>query len=407
MSSIWMIITQCWMPLHSVDMHMIYLDNSATTALCAPAKQAMLEAMENFGNPSSLHKAGVEAEHGLKRAREQVLSALGVRTGAGQVYFTASGTEANNLAILGSVFAKERRTGNRIVTTEGEHSSVEMVLQSLEKKGFEIVRIPTRDGALDMDFAAHAIDKSTLLVTAMMVNNETGALYDLKSLFALTKRNAPNAVTHCDAVQGFMKTVFSPAAVGADMVTVSSHKIHGPKGVGALYVSADVLKAKKLVPVTLGGGQESGMRSGTENTIGIAGFGAACAAAQGTLRADLAHMTQLRSYLEQRLGEHGEITLNLPRGNRAPHIVNLTLPDIKSETMLHYLSAKGIYVSSGSACSSHGHATSRALTAFGLSPERSDCSLRVSLCPSNTREDVDALCDALFAGTRELIRIHK
>ena len=407
MSSIWTITTPCWTALPSVDMSTVYLDNSATTALCEPAKQAMLEAMENFGNPSSLHKAGVEAEHGIKKAREQVLAALGVRGGAGQVYFTASGTEANNLAIFGSVFAKERRTGNRIVTTEGEHSSVEMVLRELEKRGFEIVRIPTRNGALDMEFANKAIDKSTLLVTAMMVNNETGALYDLKSLFALTKRNAPNAVTHCDAVQGFMKTIFSPASIGADMVTVSSHKIHGPKGVGALYVGADVLKAKKLIPVTLGGGQESGMRSGTENTIGIAGFGAACAAAQSTLRKDLAYMTQLRSYLEQKLSEHGEITLNLPRGNRAPHIVNLTLPDIKSETMLHYLSAKGIYVSSGSACSSHGHATSRALAAFGLTSEQADCSLRVSLCPSNTEQEIDALCKALFAGTRELIRIHK
>ena len=169
-------------------MSRIYLDNSATTALCDAAKQAMLQAMECYGNPSSLHAAGLEAEHMVKKAREQVTSALGVRNGAGQIYFTASGTEANNLAILGSVYAKERRTGNRIVTTEGEHSSVEATLQQLEKKGFEIVRIPTRNGVLDMDFAQKAIDKNTILVTAMMVNNETGALYDLKSLFALTNR---------------------------------------------------------------------------------------------------------------------------------------------------------------------------------------------------------------------------
>ena len=229
-------------------MSTIYLDNSATTALCDEAKQAMTEAMECYGNPSSLHKAGLDAEHMVKKAREQVLSALGVRTNAGQVYFTSSGTEANNLAILGSAYAKERRAGGRIVTTEGEHSSVEMVLRDLEKKGFDVVRIPTRDGVLDMDFASKAITKDTLLVTTMMVNNETGALYDLKALFALAKRNAPGVVTHCDAVQGFMKTIFSPAAIGADMVTVSSHKIHGPKGVGALYVSAEVLKAKKLIP---------------------------------------------------------------------------------------------------------------------------------------------------------------
>ena len=388
-------------------MSTIYLDNSATTALCDEAKQAMLAAMECYGNPSSLHKAGLDAEHMVKKAREQVLSALGVRTNAGQVYFTSSGTEANNLAILGSAYAKERRAGGRIVTTEGEHSSVEMVLRDLEKKGFDVVRIPTRDGVLDMDFASRAITKDTLLVTTMMVNNETGALYDLKALFVLAKRNAPGVVTHCDAVQGFMKTIFSPAAIGADMVTVSSHKIHGPKGVGALYVSAEVLKAKKLIPVTLGGGQEAGMRSGTENTIGIAGFGAACARAQSTLRDDLRRMSALRTYLEGKLAEIGEITLNLPRAGRAPHIVNLTLPDIKSETMLHYLSGQGIYVSSGSACSSHGHATSRALSAFGLGAEQADCSLRVSLCPANTEGEIDALCAALGTGVRELVRIHK
>ena len=398
---------QCWIALPSVDMSRMYLDNSATTALCDAAKQAMLQAMECYGNPSSLHAVGLEAEHMVKKAREQVTSALGVRNGAGQIYFTASGTEANNLAILGSVYAKERRTGNRIVTTEGEHSSVEATLQELEKKGFEIVRIPTRNGVLDMDFAQKVIDKNTILVTAMMVNNETGALYDLKSLFALTKRVASNAVTHCDAVQGFMKSIFSPAAIGADLVTVSAHKIHGPKGVGALYVSAEITKAKKLIPIIFGGGQEQGMRSGTENVIGIAGFGAAAAQAQGTLRADLVRMTQLRTYLEGQLACIEGIVLNLPCGNRAPHIVNLTLPDIKSETMLNHLSERGICVSSGSACASHGKATSRALSAFGLPAQAADCSLRVSLCPSNTEAEIDALCAALAQGVATLVRIHR
>ena len=280
-------------------------------------------------------------------------------------------------------------------------------MQQLEKKGFEIVRIPTRNGVLDMDFAQKAIDKNTILVTAMMVNNETGALYDLKSLFALTKRVAPNAVTHCDAVQGFMKTIFSPAAVGADLVTVSAHKIHGPKGVGALYVSAEITKAKKLIPIIFGGGQEQGMRSGTENVIGIVGFGAAAAQAQGTLRADLVRMTQLRQYLEGKLACIEGITLNLPCGNRAPHVVNLTLPDIKSETMLNHLSERGICVSSGSACASHGKATSRALSAFGLPAEKADCSLRVSLCPANTEAEIDALCAAMAQGVDTLVRIHR
>lgn len=398
---------QCWIALSSVDMNRIYLDNSATTALCDAAIKSMMQAMECYGNPSSLHAAGLEAEHMVKQAREQVSAALGVRNGAGQVYFTASGTEANNLAIMGSVFAKERRTGNRIVTTQGEHSSVEVTLQLLEKQGFEIVRIPTRNGVLDMEFAEKVIDKSTLLVTAMMVNNETGALYDIKSLFTLAKRNAPGAVTHCDAVQGFMKAVFSPAAIGADLLTVSAHKIHGPKGVGALYVSADIIKAKKLVPIIHGGGQEQGMRSGTENVIGIVGFGAAAEQAQSTLRQDLRRMTQLRTYLEKQLALIPEITMNLPSGGRAPHIVNLTLPDIKSETMLNYLSQADICVSSGSACASHGKATSRALSAFGLAPKQADCSLRVSLCPQNTEAEIDALCTNLAKGIAAIVRIHR
>ena len=388
-------------------MSRIYLDNSATTALCDAAKNAMMRAMECYGNPSSLHTAGLEAEHMVRRAREQVEAALGVRKGTGTIYFTASGTEANNLAIMGSVFAKERLAGKRIVTTEGEHSSVEATLRELEKKGFEVVRIPTKNGVIDMDFAGKAIDKNTILVTAMMVNNETGALYDLKSLFALAKRNAPGVVTHCDAVQGFMKAIFSPAAIGADLMTISAHKIHGPKGVGALYVGAEITKAKKLIPIIFGGGQEQGMRSGTENVIGIAGFGAAAEQAQSTLRPDLIRMTQLRNYLEQKLAQIPEITLNLPSGSRAPHVVNLTLPDIKSETMLNHLSAKEICVSSGSACASHGKATSRALAAFGLTPEQADCSLRVSLCAQNTEADIDALCESLGGAVAALVRIHR
>ena len=388
-------------------MSRIYLDNSATTALCDAAKNAMMRAMECYGNPSSLHVAGLEAEHMVRRAREQVEAALGVRKGTGMIYFTASGTEANNLAIMGSVFAKERLAGKRIVTTEGEHSSVEATLRELEKKGFEVVRIPTKNGVIDMDFAGKAIDKNTILVTAMMVNNETGALYDLKSLFALAKRNAPGVVTHCDAVQGFMKAIFSPAAIGADLMTISAHKIHGPKGVGALYVGAEITKAKKLIPIIFGGGQEQGMRSGTENVIGIAGFGAAAEQAQSTLRPDLIRMTQLRNYLEQKLALIEGITLNLPGGSRAPHIVNLTLPDIKSETMLNHLSAKEICVSSGSACASHGKATSRALAAFGLTPEQADCSLRVSLCAQNTEADIDALCESLGGAVAALVRIHR
>jgi cysteine desulfurase len=387
-------------------MSRIYLDNSATTALCDAAKNAMMRAMECYGNPSSLHTAGLEAEHMVRRAREQVEAALGVRKGTGTIYFTASGTEANNLAIMGSVFAKERLAGKRIVTTEGEHSSVEATLRELEKKGFEVVRIPTKNGVIDMDFAGKAIDKNTILVTAMMVNNETGALYDLKSLFALAKRNAPGVVTHCDAVQGFMKAIFSPAAIGADLMTISAHKIHGPKGVGALYVGAEITKAKKLIPIIFGGGQEQGMRSGTENVIGIAGFGAAAAEERAHFAENCGKMAALRDLCAEKAASAGARP-NVPAGQRAPHVLSLTLPSIKSETMLNFLSAKGFCVSAGSACSSHSRHISSSLVGFGLTEAEADSTIRVSFSAYNTEDEIIEFCQALGEGVETLVRIKR
>ncbi|MBO5305740.1 MAG: cysteine desulfurase [Clostridia bacterium] len=388
-------------------MKAIYFDNSATTPLCESAIHAMTEAMQVYGNPSSLHSMGHEAQKMVDSARESIGSALGVRMmKPGELIFTASGTEANNLALFGVAYAKSRRAANKIITTDSEHPSVEKSLEALEADGFEVVRIGTRGGVLNFEQLEAALDDKVLLVTMMMVNNETGAAYDLARVFSAVKQKCPSAVTHCDAVQGFLKLRFSPMVLGADLVSISSHKIHGPKGVGALYVNREILKQKKLVPRIFGGGQEFGFRSGTENVIGIAGFGAAVKETGRGIDGKIEKMASLREYALLKLSAL-DVTLNVPLGTCAPHIINFTLPRIKSETMLHYLSGEGIYVSSGSACSSHSHAPSSTLLAFGLSPRDAENSIRVSLSEYNTEEEVDKFVESLKNGLNVLVRVRK
>lgn len=387
-------------------MNYIYLDNSATTRLSDSARSAMLEAMDKYGNPSSLHAAGLEANELLFASRRTVASTLGVHMPKpAEVIFTGSGSEANNLAISGVVFAKKRRDADTVITTDSEHPSVENVMQRLESEGFRVIRISTRGGELDLGQLEASLDNNVLMISMMMVNNETGALYDVKSAFSAVKRRHPNAVTHCDAVQGYMKNRFTPASIGADLVTVSSHKIHGPKGVGALYVNPAVAKAKKISPIILGGGQESGYRSGTENIIGIAGFAAAARERYSTLASSIEYLTNLRALAEYEISKIPEIKLNIPNGMRAPHILNITLPHIKSETMLHFLSSRGICVSSGSACSSRSRNHSRSLLAFGLTSDEADTSIRISLSEYNTKDDIVALAHSLSEGVSDLVRI--
>lgn len=384
---------------------MIYLDNSATTCLCDEAKTAMLAAMDNFANPSSLHKAGQDAQKIIVAARKSVAGALGLRSiVSGQILFTSGGTEANNTAIFGTVYAKKRRVSNRVITTDSEHPSVENALQRLEADGFEVVRIPTVGGVLDFEAYAEALTKTPILVTMMMVNNETGAVYDVAKAFDMAKKNCRETVTHCDAVQGFLKCRFTPMSIHADLVSISAHKIHGPKGVGALYVDPAIIKAKQLIPIISGGEQENAFRPGTENTVGIAGFGAAAEKGTKCFSESINTMTELRSYAIEKLLNTG-VELNLPKAEAAPHVISVRLPNIKSETMLHYLSANDICVSSGSACSSHSKKTSRALKAFGLSDREADCTIRVSLCELNTKEDIDSLCGVVSKGLSTLIRI--
>ena len=384
----------------------IYLDNSATTPLCEAARQRITDAMALYGNPSSLHSLGQRAERMIEEAREQVLRGLGLRPRQkdGVLIFTSCGTEASSTAILGVAHAKERRTANRILTTDSEHPSVARVLERLEKEGFEVIRIPTREGVLDREAVRAALDKPILLATMMLVNNETGAVYPIGEVFRMIKQVYPDAVTHCDAVQGFMKLPFSPATLNADLITVSAHKVHAPKGVGALYINNALLKAKKIVPYLYGGGQEGGFRSGTENTIGIAAFGAAVADLYAKRSENAAYLADLRAYATERLVALG-VRINQPREGYLPSIINVTLPDVKSETMLHALSADGIFVSSGSACSSHAKHPSDSLMAFGLTAHEADCSLRISLSAYNTREDIDALCQSLEENLARLVRI--
>lgn len=387
----------------------IYLDNSATTPLCSPAIDRMNEVMRClYGNPSSLHGAGLEAERVITQAKFEILSCLGVREpSTKQLVFCGSGTEASNLAIFGTAYAKTYKFKPRIITTDSEHPSVEEPLRKLEGCGFEVVRIPTEGGRIDTASLDTALTPEVILVTMMLVNNETGALYDIAGAFSKVKELCPDAVTHCDAVQGFMKLRFSPQSLNADLVTISAHKIGGPKGAGALFINPRILTAKKIVPVILGGGQENGLRSGTENTVAIAGFGAAAKHSFEHLCDNMKTAGELRGLLLKIIAENPalrEIKTKEPY-EYIPNIINITLPGIKSETMLHYLSGRGIYISSGSACSSHLKHPSRALLSFGISKQEADSSLRISLSHANTEAEITEFANALADGVSSLIRI--
>ena len=384
----------------------IYLDNSATTALSLAARDKINEVCEIYGNPSSLHSMGQNAEKIVREARERILNALGVRAREGELVFTSCGTEASALAILGSAYAKERRDAIRILTSDSEHPSVLKNIEVLQKEGFEVVKIPTFKGVLDISAIESALDKKVFLASFMLVNNETGAIYNVSEAFAKIKAKYPEAITHCDAVQGFMKIPFTPTSIKADLVTVSGHKLHAPKGVGALYISSDMIKKKKIIPYLLGGGQENGMRSGTENTIGIAAFGASVYDIKNRFAQNRAHFDELYSYASEKIDALG-IKINRPSGDYAHHIINVTLPNIKSETVLHFLSSDGVFVSSGSACSSHSKTPSGTLIAFGLTPAEADSSLRISFSEYNTKEDIDVLCESLKSALERLVRIKR
>ena len=362
-----------------------------------------------YGNPSSRHKYGTDAAAAVKAAKAEILRAIDARTGL--LVLTGGGSEANNLALFGRAYAKERykKTRARIITSAGEHPSVSLPLARLAAEGFDIVEIPTRGGALDPSALFDALNENTVLVSVMLVNNETGAVYDIAELSRLMRAKAPSAILHCDATQGFLKLPLSVRTLGIDLLTVSAHKLHGPKGIGALYISDAVHKSRGLSPIILGGGQEDGYRSGTVNAPALLSFAAAVKEGYAALDTCAAKMRALRDTLvtaiesDERLSA---VTPVLPAA-AAPHILSLTLPGIKSETMLNYLSGDGFAISAGSACASHGKNQSPALLAFGLSPAEADTTVRVSFCAENTQTELSAFIEALAAGISRLCRIRK
>lgn len=368
---------------------MIYLDNSATTKPCAEAITAVTVAMtENWGNPSALYNFGLETNRALQLARRQVAAALGAEPD--RVFFTSGGTEADNWAIFGTVKRFGRR-GKHIVTTAIEHHAILNCMKELEAQGYEVTYLePDSLGNITADQLKSAIRKDTILVSVMMVNNETGAVMPISQMAKLTHRCNPDTVFHTDAVQGFLKLPFQAKALGADLITVSSHKIHGPKGAGALYIAP---RLKSFPALLLGGGQESALRSGTEAMPAILGFAAACKAVSATAAEDNAREKELLEHLISELCKLDGVKIN--GAHNAPHILNLSIPGVPTQNSINLLQDRGICVSAGSACAK-GH-RSHTLTAMKLPPEVMDSSFRVSLSRDNTKEEIDAFIDGIQA----------
>ena len=371
-------------------MEEIYLDNSATTRVCEKSAEKVLELMTQcYGNPSSLHKKGLEAQREVAHARQAVAVSLGAQPR--EIIFTSGGTEANNLAVLGGAAAGRRR-GKRIVTTAIEHPSVLEPMRQLEKEGFEVVFLtPDADGRVPEEAVLKAVTGDTILISVMAVNNELGSIQPIEVLKKAVKRAGAPALVHVDGVQAYGKLPLRPEKLGIDLLTVSGHKIHGPKGVGALYVS----KNARILPRTFGGGQERELRPGTEAAPLIAGLGAAVEELPDWRQA-YSRMEKLRDYTLQKLSGLEGVEVNSPVEG-LPYLLNFSALGIRSETMLHFLAQRGIYVSSGSACAKGKQ--SHVLKAAGLPDSRISSAIRVSFSRENTERDADALAE----GVREAL----
>lgn len=363
----------------------IYLDNSATTRVCKPAADAAYSVMtENYGNPSAVHSSGVRAKKILEESRRTVASVLGADSS--EIYFSHSGTLANNTAIFGAVNAR-KKMGNRIVTTKTEHPSVLRCMDILEEQGFQVVRLsPGKNGAFDVEELINTVNKNTILVSTMLVNNETGSINQVELIERAVKRVSSPALIHVDAIQAFGKMPVKPSKTGIDLLTISGHKIHAPKGAGALYIRKNL----NVKPVIFGGGQENGLFSGTESLPAIAGFGAA-ATALGSPQKNFEEMKLLKNYLLSMLREEPRIVINSP-ADGLPNIINMSVTGIPSQVLINYLSERGIYISAGSACKK-GH-RSEVLTALGLPANIIDSAVRVSMSRYTTTEETE-----IFAAT--------
>lgn len=364
----------------------IYLDNSATTKVCPEAVRAVTDCLtENYGNPSAVHSKGIKAKMLLDASRQKIADALSCDSS--EVYFSHSGTLANNTAIFGAVEAK-RKTGNRIITTSLEHPSVSRCMDKLEKCGFEVIRLaPSANGSFRTEQLVNTVNKNTILISTMLVNNETGAINPVDMISKVVKRASAPALIHIDAIQAFGKIPVKPARMGVDLLSISGHKVHAPKGVGALYIR----KGIKIKPFLSGGGQENDMFSGTEALPAIAGFGAA-ASALPDLNRQLEITRSLKNFAVNELSKIPAVEINSP-SDALPYILNISVTGIPSQVLINYLSQKGIYISAGSACKK-GH-RSEVLTAMGLPAKRIDSAVRVSMSRFTTQEEIAVFCEGV------------
>lgn len=376
-----------------------YLDNSATTRVDERVQELMKKLMDvDFGNPSSRHQKGVVAEGYIKEARQRIADTL--KVDPKELIITSGGTESNNMALIGTALSAKRK-GNHIITTSIEHPSVKATASFLEEQGFRITFLPVDNrGQISLEQLKEALTPDTILVSIMYVNNEIGSIQPVEEAAKLVHSMVPGAVFHVDAIQAYAKLVIRPKKQGIDLLSVSSHKFHGPKGAGFLYCSSKV----NLHPIIFGGGQQAGMRSGTENVPGAAGMGLAAEIAYKQFEQKKAHLNELRRYFLEGVHQLEGITVNgwdetvdgdecLER--RAPHIVSVSFSGVRSEVLLNALSDRGIYVSSGSACSSNHPALSTTLQAIGLEKPLLEGTLRFSFCENTTKEELDEALAAL------------
>ena len=378
----------------------VYFDNSATTRVSERVMQLVVKTMrEDYGNPSAKHRMGVDAERYVKDAAVKIAKTL--KCSPKEIIFTSGGTEADNLALIGAAMANKRK-GKHLITTSIEHPAVYQPLLFLESMGYEVTVLPVdAAGHVDPEELKDAVRPDTVLVSVMYVNNETGAKEPLPEIARAVREKNPGTLIHADAIQGYGKYRIYPAREGIDMLSVSGHKLHAPKGVGFLYVREGV----KLSPILFGGGQQDGMRSGTINVPGIAGMGEAAAEAYEDFDRKIAEITAVKDYLIDELtgdpeGPLSGITVNSQKGSgSAPHIVSISVPSVRAEVLLHALEDRQIYVSSGSACSTHHPGISGTLKGIGLPEELLDATIRVSLCEENTMQDAELFLTAM----RELV----
>ena len=368
-----------------------YLDNSATTPCSKRACDRMVELlMQDYGNPSSLHTKGMEAEKYITEARKKIAKTLKVNDK--EIVFTSGGTESNNLALIGAAMANQRR-GKHIITTSIEHASVLATVQYLEEQGFTITYLPVdKDGMISLDALKDAVTDETVLVSIMHVNNEIGAVEPIEEAIQIIKAKNPDTLVHVDAIQSYGKYRILPKKMGIDLLSVSGHKIHGPKGSGFLYIK----EKTKIKPIIFGGGQQLGMRSGTENVPAIAGLGDAAAEMYENFEENVEHLYQLKETFVNGLSKLEDVTVNgKSTRDSAPHIVSVSFAGIRSEVLLHSLEDRQIYVSAGSACSSNKPSVSKTLKNIGVRPDLLDATIRFSFSIHTSMEEITYTLDTL------------